>query len=514
MKNIKLLIVPALICVGIIYYALTLRGVPGNIQGSMIKNNLDHATMPLELSPERGRFILTKSLAEDHTFSLSKELANAADPDVGYYQGKFYIYFPPGISLLALPFYLIGRNFNLAQVGSFSIIPLFGILNMLLIYLISRNIVRLPAYLALFSAIVFGFGSTSWSYAITLYQHHVTTFLILSSFYCAWRYAHSSKMSWLFGSYIWVAYGFGVWVDYPNALFMLPIMAYFFFSSFTLEKVAQRLNVRINLIIIITSLLFAIIIGLHGYYNSVHFGDWKRVSGSLVGIKYLQRNNLLGKDNIEQKIANEANKKKNVGGFFTEVNTPFSFYTLFISEDRGLLLYSPIFVLAFLGIIRALKKRTTEIVVLLGTLFVCILLYSSWGDPWGGWAYGPRYLIPSMALLSIFIGVWISQFRYSRVARVIAYLLFAYSSAIALLGALTTNQVPPKIEGVFLHMKYNFLLNWDYFTSGRSGSFIFNEYFARFLSLQEYFLLIYISLSILVITVLFLVPVFSRKHES
>lgn len=321
-------------------------------------------------------------------------------------------------------------------------------------------------------------------------------------------------MGWAYGLYIWVAYGFGIWVDYPNALFLLPIMVYYFFSSFTLKRVQENIHIQFNLVIVLTSLAFAIIIGLHGYYNHIHFGDWKRVSGSLVGIKYLQRNKLLGANNIEQKIAEEANKKKDVSNFFTEVNTPLSFYTLFVSEDRGLLLYSPIYILGILGIITALKKRSTELFVLLGTIFVCVFLYSSWGDPWGGWAYGPRYLIPTMAILSIFIGIWISKFKYPNFARVIAYVLFAYSSGLALLGALTTNQIPPKVEGVFLHMKYNFLLNWDYFLNGRSGSFVYNEYFSRFLSLHEYFLLIYTSLLMIVVIVLFLSPIISRKHES
>src|SRR3989344_222873 len=105
--------------VGLAFYILTLRGVYGNIKGSEIKNNLDQGAKPFELSPERGRFILTLSLAESNSFALTKELADAAYPDVGYYQGRFYIYFPPGVSLLALPFYHLGKQYNLSQVTAY-----------------------------------------------------------------------------------------------------------------------------------------------------------------------------------------------------------------------------------------------------------------------------------------------------------------------------------------------------------------------------------------------------------
>ena len=109
-------------------YTLTLRGVPGNIKSNQIAQ-LNHETKPFELSPERGRFILTKSLADNNSFALSNDLAQAAKPDVGYYQGRKYVYFAPGISIMALPFYVIGKIYNLSQVATFFMISLFASLS-------------------------------------------------------------------------------------------------------------------------------------------------------------------------------------------------------------------------------------------------------------------------------------------------------------------------------------------------------------------------------------------------
>lgn len=105
--------------VSLVLFAVTLRGIPGNPTGSMVKNNLDQVSKPLELSPERGRYLLLMSLAENNSFSLNKTLADAAYPDIGWYQGKFYIFFAPGVSIIALPMYILGKSYGLAQVFSF-----------------------------------------------------------------------------------------------------------------------------------------------------------------------------------------------------------------------------------------------------------------------------------------------------------------------------------------------------------------------------------------------------------
>src|SRR5438105_2097142 len=104
--------------VSLCLYTLTLKGVYGNPPATSIKNNLDKTSRPFELSPERDRYILILSLAENRSFALSKTLADAAYPDDGYYNGRFYIYFAPGISLFALPFYFIGEIFHVAQVAT------------------------------------------------------------------------------------------------------------------------------------------------------------------------------------------------------------------------------------------------------------------------------------------------------------------------------------------------------------------------------------------------------------
>lgn len=510
MKERYLLIV--LFIISLVFYTLTLRGIYGNPTGSMVKNNLDQSTKPLELSPERGRYLLVLSLGENRSFALSKEYADAAYPDVGYYKGKFYIFFAPGVSILALPLYWIGKYFNIAQTASFFTISLFATMTLIFLYKISRHMFQLPIWASLFAPIIFGFGSTSWSYANTLYQHHITTFCIVASFYAVWKYRQRGDWDWLWAFFIWFNFAMAIGVDYPNAFLMLPIMVYFFFSAFSLHTNDTKTSISFQISFVLASTVFIFVSLLHGYFNYTHFGGWTKVSNGILGYKKIQEMKLFNEKNPEKKIA-ELEKQKQPIKFFKEDNLPRGIAILFVALDKGLFLFSPIFLLAIFGIWISLSAISLETGIMLAGIVANIFLYSSFGDPWGGWAYGPRYLIPSMAFLSIFVVIWLTKTRFQILGKIVAFILFGISCAIALLGALTTNAVPPKPEADFLKMKYNFLLNWDYLSDNRSSSFIYNTFFIDKFSLIHYFVYIFFSIMILVYVVLFALPLFRKLNK-
>lgn len=500
------------------FYSLTLRGAYGNPDVSMFKDNLDQATKSFELSPERGRYAHVFALGERGTYALNQGTADEVYSDVGYYNGNFFAFFAPGVPYMALPFYLLGKHYNLAQVATFSFISLMSILALLFLFKIAREILKLPLWASLLSVVIFAFGSTAWSYAITLYQHHLTVFFIVSSFYAVWRYKAATSWSWLWGAYIWLAYGLAIFIDYPNALLMLPVMIYFLVVSLHREEKQEKTTFSLRGAFLATALLFAVISGLHFYHNDYYFGSWKQLSGGLAKYKVINQAALSEKLPADHELFQISETTQNVIGYFKETFIPSSFYTLTMSPDRGLFLYAPIFLLSFFGIFVIRKKINIEYATLLGIVGINVLFYSSWGDPWGGWAYGPRYLIPSMAILSLFIGIWSSSIRThanSIFAKISVYLLFLYSSGIALLGAITTNAIPPKVEADYFHQKYNFLRNYDYLSRGESGSFIYNTYLSDLLTLQEYFAILYISLVLIVGVILFVLPRFKQlDYES
>jgi hypothetical protein len=459
---------------------LTLRGVYGNPLPRDFKNNLDAPAKPLELSPERGRFILTYSLVENRSFSFNRELANAAYPDVGYHDGRFYIFFAPGISLMATPFYLIGKLFNLSQVFSFAMISLFTIGDLILLYHISRNVFQLSERASLVSPLIFGFASESWPYANTLYQHNVTTFLMLSLFYASWQYKKTKEI--VFPTVAWVCYAVAVAIDYPNAVLFIPLMGYFAWC-------ARDKKTGFHWTFFLASILGIAIFIIHGYYNYIELGKWTRVNGTIVAYRTLEKNNLFGTEHIEEQVK-LMEQGKSALQFFRLSRILNGISVLFVSPDRGLFFYYPIMLLGFYGFIRRFITLRLEKTILMSTIVLTVLLYSMWNDPWGGWAFGPRYLIPSCAFLSLFLAEWISKTKRTSLTNWIYWSTFVFSSAVALSGALTTNALPTRKEGLDLHSAYNYILNMQYILKNISSSFAYNELFQYILPLWGFYLAI------------------------
>ncbi len=514
-RFIKPFLSTLMIMVVLLLYVLTIRGISGAPVTSDIKNNLDQAARPLELSPERGRYALIMSLMTRGRFDLDSELAEAVYPDVGWYDGRFYILFAPGISLMAIPLYLIGLQLGIPQVASFFLSSLFATLCAVVIYKISRNIFSLPNWLSLFASLSYCFGSISWVYAVSLYQHQATTFFILSGIYAVWKYGQKTRHSWMYSAYVWLIYALSISIDTPNALLFAPVILYMALTSISLTNVKNRWELKLRLTAAFTSLIFVVGMLLHGYYNMINFGGWTKLSGGLIDYKTIKERNLLsttsGQTEIE-KIESNINPAK----FFSEEDFPFGLYTQTVSGDRGLILYSPLFVLGLLGIIGYIKRLTLVTGIMVTNVLVVLFLYSSWGDPWGGWAYGPRYMISVMGLLSPFLASWIyaSRGRISLfLKKSIALVLFIYSSAVALLGALTTSTIPPKIEADFLHMQHNFIRNIPFLLDSKANSYVYNTFLSQHINLLQYYVLIAGSVILLAYFILFVIPAFSKNDS-
>lgn len=421
----------ALILVSAGFYALTLRGVSGNIDPAQIKGRLDTATKPFELSPERGRFAGVLSLAERGTYDLGPDLAGVVYPDVGYYENRYYSFFAPGMAFMALPFYDIGRQFGHAQLFTFGFVSVAAIACLVFLYLIARRIFVLPIAASLIAPLVYGFATTSWSYAITLYQHHVTSLLIFSGFFAAWKFGRQGKYSWLWGTWVLAAYGLAISIDYPNAVLMLPVAAYFFYNATKVTRTSGGLKIALRPSVAAGLLVFASIAVWNLKFNQENFGNWKTLAGQLPGFTLEQQD--VPPDS--QVLVREAIAGKGLVGFFSDTNVPKSFYTLFFSSDRGLLFFSPVMALGLLGLLKAKRQAGREKYFLMGIAATGVLVYSSWGDPWGGWAYGPRYLIPSMGILALYVAYWLHLNKgkvWPAVVAFVAFLIRPFSSEMRL----------------------------------------------------------------------------------
>ena len=109
---------------------------------------------------------------------------------------------------------------------------------------------------------------------------------------------------------------------------------------------------------------------------------------------------------------------------------------LLVSPSRGLLIYSPVLVFAFVGAARSIRDPRRRMLGLLAAGFGGSLLmlggYAFW---WGGHTYGPRLTADFLPILTLFVAVAWQGIEGSRVRIAVFCVLTAVSIAIQAIGA-------------------------------------------------------------------------------
>ena len=111
------------------------------------------------------------------------------------------------------------------------------------------------------------------------------------------------------------------------------------------------------------------------------------------------------------------------------------FVGLLVAPNRGLLVFSPIVAVAFLGIPRSLrdgwKSPYRWLVLAAAAQFTLYALYTVW---WGGHTFGPRYMLDILPLLVPSAAIGMEALR-TPTRGALAFVALAWSVAVAALGA-------------------------------------------------------------------------------
>ncbi len=484
---------------------ISIRGISGNQTEKNLNDYVFTEGGPLELSPERGRYALTYSILENHTPVFTLPIARFATPDLGLINGKYVSLFAPGVSYIVMPGYLLGRMFNLAQIGTYSVIALFALINAFLIYKIASKLGANAAASGL-GALTFLFATPAYAYAVNLYQHHISSFLILLSIYALLKWKNFWSLC-----LIWFLCASSIVIDNPNLFFMLPIAVFALGRFISVHKNERKINIGINLIYVLTFLGAVLPLLFFLWFNKISYGNPFQLGGTVQGVKGIdeQGKPLEKKDIYKQlgidKPLEEKDKvpledpkkdKKEAVGFFKTRNLINGFYTHFISEDRGIIFFTPVVLFGILGLFVLNKTRPEIAALLISIIGANVLLYSMWGDPYGGWAFGSRYLIPSYALLAVLIGVALSRFKRNYFILLAFLIVLIYSILVNTLGALTSSANPPKNEVLNLEklsgkvQKYTYERNIDFLINSGSKSFVYREYLRNVLTAANFYWLV------------------------
>jgi hypothetical protein len=119
---------------------------------------------------------------------------------------------------------------------------------------------------------------------------------------------------------------------------------------------------------------------------------------------------------------------------------------LLVSPSRGILVYTPIVILALFGYCKISEIQNEHIRKLLYifgfSVIAQIFIYGSFDQWWGGCTYGPRFLTCILPILTLYIALYISCIARSNAASKkktiiysIIFILFIYSLTVQIIGA-------------------------------------------------------------------------------
>jgi hypothetical protein len=301
----------------------------------------------------------------------------------------------------------------------------------------------------------------------------------------------------------------------PIGLYTLPRFIQLSSNNFRVKGSIKFLQI-FAIVGVIPALIF------FTWFNKSSYGNPLQFSGTVASVKALDENgNPAVPDN--QKIENvsefvdTSKQKKDAVSFFDTRDVLNGVYIHLISPDRGVVFYTPVMLLGVLGLFLLNKNEPKKTVVLIFVSGITFLLYSMWGDPWGGWAFGSRYLIPVYSLLSIGIAELASVYRKKLLFILLFLPIFGYSAYVNTAGALGTLANPPQVEVLFLEsqtktiQKYTYDRSIDYIKAGKTKSVVYNSIFKDSISLYSYFISI-TTLITLVGTSLVLIPYILEKR--
>ncbi|MBU0569706.1 hypothetical protein KKB40_02910, partial [Patescibacteria group bacterium] len=460
---------------------------------------------PFESSGSTSRYALTEAIVEDGTFFLNENRARFSAPDMVEYKGKFFSIFTPGISFVGIPFYIFGKYFELAQLFTFLSTVLFALLNVFLVGKLARKF-GVGLYSSFLAGFLFLFATNALSYALTFTQHHASTAIILLALLNAFGKRTLLKNLWL-----GILVSAGLLFDIPNILMMAPIGIYISIKHFHIFEHKEKIKIAFKLTI--TGLVVGLIplVGLFGWYNKQLSGSYTK-TGQTIGRSYYFEP--LEIKQMYEKMRSE--ESFNPGLPFVTRRQLEGLHILLTSNERGWIYYSPIVIIGILGLFLAYKKRQKRelVIVAIATVLTSIVIYSLFGGL-GGWAFGPRYLIPATAVLSAFIGVAVDKYKKKPLFILPFFILAVYSIGVNVLGSMTTTQVPPRIEAINLAdpIPYTYEYNWQLMTEKElNSSLVYNLFLSNKLESKEY-MFIFFLIVLSATTGLYTMSVLEKKTE-
>jgi len=432
---------------------LLLKGAPGNFFNYQEVRRVSSSEVvkerflisPFEASRVRSIYFTATSIINKGTFFISKQEADTASTDSGVYKGKYLSWAPPGTALSIIPLLFFGSFLNIGQFLSFSTIALFAACSLYLIYKISTDLLKQSKEEAIFSSFIFGFATLCLPYSTTIFQHNIGVCLLLFTIFSLSKKDFLKYLSCLL-------VGLSPLIDYPLLVICSPVFIAIQFVFF------RNINYKKN---IISILCFLTGISFVCFNNYLLFENPFQATNTIIQHKKFSESYL------RQHEDNILEYKNDIKNIFLIEGLPEGMYKLLLDKSKGLLYFSPVLLFSIISVLKSRKKITW---LLISIVIINILLYSTFGDPWGGWSFGPRYLLPAMAILAMFTAGSFIKIRNNLFLTILFCITLLLSILNNVAGALTTILIPKNIDTTYFMIK-----NYEYVLQGKTASMFINN---------------------------------------
>jgi hypothetical protein len=363
-------------------------------------------------------------------------------PGIWGSDGNLYTKKPPGISFITAPFIGLGHalpGLNAVHTGLLTNAIVTALTaGLLFIWLIDLGF---APFVAVLTTLGYGLCTIAWVYARMFWESSLLALFFLVAVWAAYRATHLAQPQrrWLWLLLCGLAVAISLTLRFEAVIALGLIGLYLAAERRWGEEKGGRgaggqRSENVNASRLTLYLAPSLLIGLGLlYFNHIRFGSF-----------------------IETGYTQEILFREPWVGA----------YGLLFSPGRGLFIYSPLLLLLFFGLRPAWKRLPRFYFWLIAALCLSYwLFYGAW-FAWGGaWGWGPRFLLPILPLLMVFVAEAIAYIPHptsritSHALRFTFYALIFLSLIVNLLGIL----VDFNEHFLRLGANDNFVFNWAVF---------------------------------------------------
>jgi hypothetical protein len=376
---------------------------------------------------QNARFALVRAILERHTLQIDAYQAHTGDKAL--WLGHYYSDKAPGASLLALGPVAVARGISrlahvdpegdagIAWTSYVATVVTSGLLTVVAALLVMRLTLRwgFSRDAALFAATAYGIASPAWCYATLFMEHELTAGCLMLAYFTAVEPQTPDprlrRHAWMLGAWTGLAVLSELQAAVPASFIVMLALV-------SARDRGLRAAAATAIRIVAGGLLPGAVLLIH---NALAFGSPLHVGYG---------------------VADSPIGQLHAGFFGITWPTWWRLREILIGSYRGLLPLSPLIAVTPIGLVMLARmpgRRRSAFVAAAVAAFY--LLFNASYYYWeGGWAYGPRQMMPALPFLAIGLApLWDTWKRWGRVALSAGWL---WGAALTLIAVSTTPQPP------------------------------------------------------------------------